>query len=120
MESPNLEVLDLEGNELTDPIQLDFLSGCKRLRAVTLCRNPISRLANYRAHLIYAGPESLAYIDDEIVAEEERICERSESINGPYSLVELPVTVSQSGGIADMHIQVWIPVAISNKDPMIS
>lgn len=72
MDAPALRVLDLEGNCVADPRQLDFLSSCACLRSVTLARNPLAGAHDYRLRVIAAAPSSTAFVDDCVVDEGER------------------------------------------------
>lgn len=71
-DTPLLEVLDLEGCEVTDALQLGFLSACKKLSAVVLAHTPVSRAAGYRQAVIAATAVSVMTVDDLEVTADER------------------------------------------------
>lgn len=59
-----LEVLDLEGNNVSDLEQIAFLGLCPHLTSLNLSLNPIAKKEGYREKVREALP-ALAFLDDE-------------------------------------------------------
>jgi len=58
-----LRILDCDSNEIDDPEQIEFLSGCKTLHALTLESNPVSAAAGYIS-LVKDSLPNLEVLDD--------------------------------------------------------
>ncbi|KJH51971.1 leucine Rich repeat-containing domain protein [Dictyocaulus viviparus] len=59
---PNLKILALTNNNITELGDIDSLANCKKLEYVTFIGNPITHKTNYRAYIIYKLP-SVRVID---------------------------------------------------------
>ncbi|KAK5972768.1 Small nuclear ribonucleoprotein polypeptide A' [Trichostrongylus colubriformis] len=59
---PNLKILALTNNNITELGDIDPLANCKKLEYITFIGNPITHKANYRAYIIYKLP-SVRVID---------------------------------------------------------
>ena len=59
----DLEVIDLEGNCITDLKEIDMLGLCGRLETVSLEGNPVALLPGYRAYVARAVPQ-MRLLDD--------------------------------------------------------
>lgn len=68
---PNLETLILTNNRVEDYSELQPLRDCAKLRRLSLVDNPISRLPNYRLHVIRLLPQ-LRSLDFRSVRQSER------------------------------------------------
>ncbi|KAJ1366942.1 hypothetical protein KIN20_027746 [Parelaphostrongylus tenuis] len=53
---PNLKILALTNNNITELGDIDPLANCKKLEYVTFIGNPITHKTNYRAYIIYRLP----------------------------------------------------------------
>ncbi|KAE9420781.1 hypothetical protein Angca_003962 [Angiostrongylus cantonensis] len=53
---PNLKILALTNNNITELGDIDPLANCKKLEYVTFIGNPITHKTNYRAYIIYKLP----------------------------------------------------------------
>ncbi|WKX96581.1 hypothetical protein Q1695_012762 [Nippostrongylus brasiliensis] len=71
---PNLKILALTNNNITELGDIDPLANCKKLEYITFIGNPITHKANYRAYIIYKLP-SVRVIDFKRV----RLAEREEA-----------------------------------------
>jgi Leucine-rich repeat (LRR) protein len=58
-----LRVLDLEENQITNIDDVEFLSCCQSLRALTLARNPAAESESYRTDVMMRIPH-LVYLDE--------------------------------------------------------
>eukprot|EP01063_Lacrimia_lanifica_P041441 TRINITY_DN9679_c0_g1_i1.p1 TRINITY_DN9679_c0_g1~~TRINITY_DN9679_c0_g1_i1.p1 ORF type:complete len:560 (+),score=112.56 TRINITY_DN9679_c0_g1_i1:124-1803(+) len=63
---PELSTLDLEGNQLQDPEDLQVLAPCEKLSCLTLEGNPAAREAGYRRRVAECLP-GIVVLDDEEV-----------------------------------------------------
>nr|CDJ94558.1 U2 small nuclear ribonucleoprotein A [Haemonchus contortus] len=59
---PNLKILALTNNNITELGDIDPLANCKKLEYITFIGNPITHKTNYRAYIIYKLP-SVRVID---------------------------------------------------------
>lgn len=81
MGAEQLQVLDLEGNAVTDPAQVHYLMGCEELLSLSLEGNPIADAADYRSQVLQALPQ-LAILDEE-TTERNALDEGGGSLNEP-------------------------------------
>jgi len=58
-----LRILDCDSNEIDDPEQIEFLSGCKALHALTLENNPVFSAAGY-VSIVTDNLPNLQILDD--------------------------------------------------------
>jgi len=79
-----LEVLDLEGNCVTDPGTVSSLAPLTNLLALTLAGNPISQSPSYR-HQICTSLPSLTTLDDVEVSTADHVNEQGCANEGPGS-----------------------------------
>jgi hypothetical protein len=67
MDAPNLEVLDLEGNELEDTDQLGFIGACEALQHINFAYNPVSTSPSYLSAVLDSAPSTLRTFDDHLL-----------------------------------------------------
>ncbi|XP_786893.3 leucine-rich repeat and guanylate kinase domain-containing protein [Strongylocentrotus purpuratus] len=67
-----LETLDLENNQVADITDLQYIEGLKLLRHLTLLRNPIQDIEDYRLSLLFRIPQ-MVELDRHRVEVEEKI-----------------------------------------------
>lgn len=68
----NLKELYLRKNNISDFIEINYLSTCPNLKVLWLSENPISNKKNYRLTVISYLP-NLEKLDDKIITEEEKL-----------------------------------------------
>jgi hypothetical protein len=73
-----LEVLDLEGNVISDIDEVRFLSSCEKLRELTLDGNPIANAETYRDDVCESLPQ-IEMLDDIGRDEKMRTCDEDEA-----------------------------------------
>ena len=64
MGAEHLQVLDLEGNAIDDPAEVQYLAFCEELQSLTLLDNAVADAADFRAQVAAALPR-LELLDDE-------------------------------------------------------
>ncbi|KAK6021770.1 leucine Rich repeat-containing domain protein, partial [Ostertagia ostertagi] len=76
---PNLKILALTNNNITELGDIDPLANCKKLEYITFIGNPITHKTNYRAYIIYKLP-SVRVIDFKRIRLAEREAARKRMI----------------------------------------
>lgn len=69
---PNLRVLILTNNRLSDLSDLEPILACNKLERLSLLDNPVSQRVHYRYYVIFKGPKSLRVLDFSRIKEKER------------------------------------------------
>ena len=95
MDAPGLTVIDLEGNDIADKDQLEFIGACESLRHIVLASNPVSDNPLYHSTVCTAAPATLVTLDERAVSElassvpdpGEEVCEGLGSSSGCQSAV---------------------------------
>jgi len=69
---PNLRVLILTNNRLSDLADLEPVFGCANLERLSLLDNPVEKRVHYRYFTIFKGPKNLRVLDFSRIKEKER------------------------------------------------
>ena len=100
-----LRILDCDSNEIDDPEQIEFLSGCKALHALTLENNPVFSAAGY-VSIVTDNLPNLQILDD-LPVDGDRPAREVSDIDGPLDLVACCVEFRKFGLISE-HLSLFM------------